>query len=149
MARKDSKNFFYKKNNSLNKGFTKTKQDKRRGYNTNIGKILPPVEVVAAYEEMSPGSFAKILEMTYLEQQVKNSLSKQTAKNTYKARISGQICGCISCIAACFTTVKLAKMGAIIYSVCFFSACITTVLIVSIVSIYLKKSSQRQFTQTF
>lgn len=91
---KDNKSFF-SNNNRLNKGYSKFSnpiESDNRFYRKRLGDILPPIDLIEEYENMYPGTIARMLAMAEKEQEHRHKKEKQNilvyAKNIRNARIS-------------------------------------------------------------
>jgi len=73
---KETKKFFDA--NGLNKGYSKALFSKTSNLavssSSQYKHIMPPLDVMAAYEEISPGTIKKIIEMAQKEQNYRHSI---------------------------------------------------------------------------
>jgi len=92
---KETKKFFDA--NGLNKGYGKAlfnKPASLAGSSSNQYKhVMPPLDVMAAYEEISPGTIKKIIDMAQKEQNYRHSLELLNIEKYDKAVKFGKICG--------------------------------------------------------
>lgn len=109
---REVKKFFYSLNNDLNKGHD-TLLNKRRSNNYSLGldRLLPPIEVISAYEEIYPGTLEKALEIAQAEQHNRYNLLMKASVMETRWRILGQICSLLSIGFVALAAVKLATLG--------------------------------------
>lgn len=105
---------FFIEDNSLNKGYTNDKlsqESQSSAYYKKLQQNLPPVDVIAAYEELHPGTLAKLLEVVEKEQ--KHSHDRDRVHNIMhgKATFMGRMFGFFSVLAISYVTLSLAKDG--------------------------------------
>ncbi len=109
---------FFVTNNRLNKGHAGSSQMDQRGKNFYVKKfehLLPPVEMMAEYEYIYPGTLKKLIEMSENEQRhihqlnVKNAeISKQVA---YNEQIFSRIYSLLFFLFIAITTIVLTMLG--------------------------------------
>ena len=88
---KETKKFF--DTNRLNKGYTKVSNYKQTDTNIIRNKYthaLPPIDIIAEYEEMNPGTIEKILKMAEKEQNHRFALDIKAADDHKKALNCGR-----------------------------------------------------------
>lgn len=113
---KETKKFF--NTNRLNKGYSKSNFNKNAEsvYN-NLGNdkhILPSPDLLAEYEEMSPGALSKILQMAQKEQDHRHKLSLITLeKNAAILRFRSIFALLISIILGIIVTIGIIMVTAI------------------------------------
>jgi uncharacterized membrane protein len=100
------KKSFFTENNHLNKGY------KAEGKSSSIAKRaakieLPEASIIAAYEEMSPGTIAKMMEMTKKEQEHRHTIETLQLRMQKTALRVGRIFGIFAVAAICYTSFSL------------------------------------------
>jgi len=107
---KETKKFFDK--NRLNKGYSKPHNTRRsdidlmgRKYN----HALPPVDMVEKYEELYPGTFDKLFDMSKKEQEHRHKMDLASIESYSKAMKSGRIFTVLLFVIICLTTIYLAS----------------------------------------
>lgn len=125
---KESKKYF--ENNRLNKGFKKIpshKQSDMSVIRNQFKHILPPVDIMEEFEELSPGTFEKLLDMAKREQNHRHSLDLIVQEKYNRATTMGRYFSLVLMLMICITTLILAFVGkamvASIFAACAF-ACI-------------------------
>lgn len=109
---REIKRFFHSLSSDLNKGYDAMARQQKRGYQPiGVDKLLPPVEVMSAYEELSPGAVEKALEIVQLEQKNRHEMMLKNASAEARFRLMGQIFGLLSISVVAFSVVKLAQLG--------------------------------------
>jgi uncharacterized membrane protein len=92
---KETKKFFDA--NGLNKGYSKALFSKPSNLavssSSQYKHIMPPLDVMAAYEEISPGTIKKIIEMAQKEQNYRHSIELLNVEKYDRAVKFGKICG--------------------------------------------------------
>jgi uncharacterized membrane protein len=104
--KKETKKFF-SYNNSLNKGFYQPTQE--GSANEELLAIFPKAEVMAAYEEIMPGTMEKLIAMMQIEQQQKYALENAKLMIKQKADLTGKVFAIFTVIILGWTTVSLAR----------------------------------------
>jgi uncharacterized membrane protein len=107
---KETKTFFAN-NNRLNKGYAKTtspEESDNSFYKKKFEHIMPPVDFVSQYEEIHPGTFAKVLDMAEQEQHHKHSLDLLGIEVYNRAAKLGRIFALIFTIVICLSVMVLA-----------------------------------------
>lgn len=124
---RENKKFFDK--TRLNKGY-KPSQDMQASdvelIKNQYAKLLPPIDVVEQYEDLNPGTFQSMIEMSRAEQSNRHKIELQENKNHNKLIFTNKIF-CIICILIiALTTTYLAFINktiiAIIFAIAGFSA---------------------------
>lgn len=93
MNMKETKKFF--DTNYLNKGYTKISTNKpargKSGGSNHLYKhILPPMDIISEYEELSPGILEKIVAMAQKEQNHRHSIELHNTEKYTKASEMGR-----------------------------------------------------------
>ena len=109
---KETKKFFDA--NGLNKGYGKELFNKPANLavssSSQYKHVMPPLDVMAAYEEISPGTIKKIIEMAQKEQNYRHSLELLNVKKYDRAVKFGKICG-VALIGIIAITALLLSFG--------------------------------------
>jgi uncharacterized membrane protein len=136
---KEVKKFF--DNNRLNKGYSRI-YDPKKSDTSVIGEryksIFPPIDIVAQYEELNPGTFKKFLDMAAAEQNHKHAVDLLTAERYNRAIKLGRILSLVLVAIISLTTIILAAQGSIISAMIF---CTTAFLAIASVSFVYPKSN--------
>ncbi|MBP7190053.1 MAG: hypothetical protein KA998_02260 [Rickettsiaceae bacterium] len=103
---------FFIENNSLNKGYVrdnKSDDSVDNVYHKKLHKNMPPVDVIAAYEALYPGTIDKIVDER-LKQRGQEVLSKNiTGAITIKARAITGFFNFLSVAVICYVFLSLVK----------------------------------------
>lgn len=97
---------FFASDNRLNKGYARTTnhpQSDTSLYRKKFEQILPPIDLISQYEDINPGTLAKLTAMTEKEQAHKHELEKKLIDEQAKAIKLGQLFGSISLVTICTT----------------------------------------------
>lgn len=111
---------FFGNDNRLNKGYTTIASPRKFDnsvYRKKFEHILPPIDVISEYENIHPGSLAKLIEMARSEQQHKHEIDRLAIDAYAKATKNGQIFALCAVCAICITALFLAFMGSITIAV--------------------------------
>jgi uncharacterized membrane protein len=119
---KETKKFF--DTNRLNKGYNKSSVHKQKDSGASRGQnshVLPPLDIMAEYEEMNPGTIDKILKMAEKEQDHRHQMEMLAIEKNDKAikigrQISLVLVGIIA-LAAIILTFEGHYMVASIFSI--------------------------------
>lgn len=90
---KETKKFF--DTNRLNKGYSKTLANKQNDVEASSNRyrhVLPPIDIMAEYEEMSPGTTNKIFDMAQKEQNHRHSMDLLNIEKHARATKMGRAC---------------------------------------------------------
>lgn len=129
---KETKKFF--ENNRLNRGYTKIANYNQNdmGYiRSKFQHILPPIDMMEEYEEMYPGTFAKLLDMVEREQNHRHSLDLVMQEKYSRANALGRYFALILTGLIAFTTLVLVLLGAEIAAAAFAIAAFSCVYLIS------------------
>ncbi|MFU7501048.1 MAG: DUF2335 domain-containing protein [Candidatus Tisiphia sp.] len=110
---KDSKSFFAN-NNRLNKGYLKVSNPKESDnsfYSKKFAHVLPPVDLMAEYENIYPGTLIKLIAMAEKEQVHRHQMDIKSIEVYESVTKKGRISSIIFMIMVCITTVVLAVLG--------------------------------------
>lgn len=105
---KENKKFF--ENNRLNKGYAKTSSYRQSDVSImhkKCGHVLPPIDVMAEYEDLNPGTIDKLLDMAQKEQNHRHSLDLLEIEKYNRASKIGRIFSLILVGIISFTTLLL------------------------------------------
>jgi uncharacterized membrane protein len=144
---KETKIFF--DTNSLNKGYNNNnttslhKQSEIKIPNNKYKHLLPDVDIMAEYEEMSPGTINKIFDMAKIEQDHRHSIDLINIENHTKAIKMGRIFALALVLIIATATIILASSGYYIVSAIFSVASFATIGTVSIIQ------SRKRFNNKF
>jgi uncharacterized membrane protein len=114
---------FFIEDNSLNKGYThnsRLQEVQSSAYYQKLQQNLPPVDVVAAYEELYPGTLEKLL--VAVEKEQKHTHARDLIHNKFniKAAFMGRMFGFFSILTISYVTLSLARsdmlMGGLIFA---------------------------------
>lgn len=108
---------FFIEDNSLNKGYTtdrSLKGNKTSAYYKKLQQNLPPVDVITAYEELHPGTLAKLLEVVEKEQKHSQDREHIHHKMHKKATFVGRMFSFFSVLVIGYVTLSLAQSGMLI-----------------------------------
>jgi uncharacterized membrane protein len=123
---KESKSF-YANNNRLNKGYLKIgnpRESDNSFYRKKFDHVLPPIELMEQYEEIHPGTLAKLMIMAEKEQKHRQQMDIKAIEEqehmTQKSRISSIIFMALICMTILLLTVLGHFIMAVIFvvSVC-------------------------------
>ncbi len=129
---KTYKKFF--EHDGLNKGYTRS--DGIASNNTNNFKqkyqnILPPIDMVEQYEELYPGTFKQLINMSEQEQKHRHSMERLQIEKENKSLYIGKIFSLFFVIAICITTATLSFIGNFVEASIFAAASFLTVIVIS------------------
>jgi uncharacterized membrane protein len=94
---KESKNFFTN-NNRLNKGYSKVSSIRESDgsfYRKKFEHVLPPVELMAEYENIYPGTLERIMNMAQKEQAHRHEIDLRNLKAHENTAKVSKICALI------------------------------------------------------
>ncbi len=110
MQEKEIKTFF-NKDNKLNRGYKKMSNPREEDdsfYRKKFEHLLPPIDILNEYENIYPGTLAKLMEMTQKEQQHRQAAELIHAENYKLAVKMGRNGLVMAIVAICITTIILA-----------------------------------------
>ncbi len=107
---------FFNKDNNLNKGYLnnsaiKSDESDDKNYYKKLLQNMPPIDVMAAYEELNPGTISKLLDAMGKEQSHSHALDNAYNKMNIKAQFLGRICGIFSIIIIAYVVLSLSREG--------------------------------------
>lgn len=110
---RENKNFFAN-NNRLNKGYLEVKDHRESDnsfYRKKFDHVLPPIELIEQYEEIYPGTLAKLMIMAEKEQKHRQQMDiKAIEAQEYMAKKS-RISSIIFIALICATILLLTILG--------------------------------------
>ncbi len=111
---KESKSFFAS-NNRLNKGYLKVSNNPRDKDNSFYRKkfehVMPPIDLMEEYENIYPGTLAKLIVMAEKEQIHRHQRDIKSIEVYESITKKGKLSAIIFMIMVCITTVVLAMLG--------------------------------------
>lgn len=122
MIKKEVKNYYAE--DKLNKGYSATSLNKITN-SSNPESLLPPVEVISAYEEIYPGTLEKIIKITEKEQERRYEIEKITHAAYERSRRLGALFGVVSIAIISSAAVQISQRDlktAIIFSIIAFAS---------------------------
>lgn len=130
---KESKHFF-NKDIRLNKGYTSidNKNDTSENHRKKYAHILPPIDLITEFEDIHPGTLARIIEMAESEQRHNHALNIADSKSQDLNIRFGKVCSVIVVALICVTTSILAMLNepqiASLFAISLFAFLITSYL---------------------
>ncbi|RYE05666.1 MAG: DUF2335 domain-containing protein [Rickettsiaceae bacterium] len=108
---KENKQFFGK-DISLNKGYIDTdhRRDNGENYQKRFAHVLPPIDLITEFEDIYPGTLARIIEMSENEQRHSHAVAMENNKSQNNNIKFGKICSVVIVAIICATTILLAIM---------------------------------------
>ncbi len=111
---KESKSFFAN-NNRLNKGYSKVNNNPRETdnsfYRKKLEHVLPPIDLMEEYENLYPGTLAKLMAMAEKEQTHRHQMDIKSIEVYESITKKGRISAVIFMIMVCITTLVLSVLG--------------------------------------
>ncbi|WP_410520934.1 DUF2335 domain-containing protein [Candidatus Tisiphia endosymbiont of Dioctria rufipes] len=111
---KESKSFFAS-NNRLNKGYSKINNNPREKDNSFYRKkfehVMPPIDLMEEYENLHPGTLAKLIAMAEKEQTHRQQMDIKSIEVYENITKKGRVSAVIFMIMVCITTLILAMFG--------------------------------------
>jgi uncharacterized membrane protein len=106
---------FFTQDNRLNKGYVtdivSQDEDDSTGLRKRIAQNLPSADLMAAYEDMHPGTFEKLLGLIEKEQLHRQKSEFASTEMHARATSMGRLFGFFVICAVSFTTLQLAREG--------------------------------------
>lgn len=112
---KETRKFF--ENNRLNKGYGKMPNYRQNDVSImrkKYGHVLPPVDIMAEYEELNPGTVEKLMDMAQKEQNHRHSMDLLEIEKYNRASKLGRMFSLILIAIISITTLVLATFSDII-----------------------------------
>ena len=99
------KKSFFTENNQLNKGY---KHERKPNIKQPLKVDLPEASILAEYENMQPGTIARMMEMTAKEQEHRHAIEVIQLKIQKTSMRMGRVFAIFTVIAICYTSLALA-----------------------------------------
>lgn len=128
---------FFIEDNSLNKGYThnnRLQEVQSSAYYQKLQQNLPPVDVIAAYEELYPGTLEKVLAAVEKEQKHSHDCDLIHNKFNIKAAFMGRMFGFFSILTISYVTLSLARSDMLIGGLIFAFVAFAGIFGVSLIS---------------
>lgn len=130
---KETKKFF--ENNRLNKGYSRIYAPRKSDESVIRDKyrhMFPPIDIIAEYEELSPGTFEKFLDMARSEQNHRHSMDLLTTERYNRANKLGRTFSIAFVAIVSLTTIILTAQGSIFSAIVFSASAFLTIALVSL-----------------
>lgn len=142
MTVKETKKFF--ENNRLNKGSRKYKNNKQTDsaiIRKKYSHILPPIDMLEQYEDVSPGTIDKLIKMAEKEQENRHQIDLKIIKSNDTAMFLGKIFAIIFSLFICTTTLMVALINDTISAAIFGASSFASIAVISYIhsKIYCRK----------
>lgn len=142
---------FFSEENSLNKGYFQDKLSTDENldnkiYHQKLYQNMPPIDVMAAYEDLHPGTLTKLLEAVEKEQNHSHIHDLMHIKMNMKAQMLGRIFGLFSIAIIGWVVLSLAKDGMMIGGLVFAMVAFGSIFATSYI---LNKGSKNSSPQKF
>ncbi len=125
---------FFNENNNLNKGFLNNRKSASR-QSQEFEDILPASEVLAVYEEIMPGTMAKLLDLTEQEQVHQHALEQSKMLLRARFEIIGKLFFVLTIAIIGYVTINLAQ-NSLNHAVIFSSIAFLSILGMSLISYF-------------
>lgn len=115
---------FFDKNNKLNKGYirpTNTHESDSSFYQKKFAHILPPIDIINEYENIHPGTLARLIDMAEKEQHHRQALDLVNLDAQTRAFKMGRNFALVFVGIACLTTIALAIIASAYIGIIFAS----------------------------
>lgn len=102
---------FFTNGNRLNKGYNKgynPQEIDNSFYRKRFAHVLPPLDIMSEYENMHPGTLARLIEMAEIEQKHRHTIDSAEIINRRDSIKRGQSFAILLGIIMCIATVLLA-----------------------------------------
>ncbi|MES2215219.1 MAG: DUF2335 domain-containing protein [Pseudomonadota bacterium] len=133
---------FFTEDNRLNKGYTEDTTSLRDGfYRKKMSETLPPPDVLAAYEEMHPGTFEKLLFALEKEQKHRHALDQTNIQVQLRAHKMGRLFGFFTICMIGYIVLELSKQGMLVGGLVFAAIAFAGIFSISLITGY--KNSAR------
>ncbi|MDG1436383.1 MAG: DUF2335 domain-containing protein [Rickettsiaceae bacterium] len=132
---RETKKFF--DNNRLNRGSSKVYNNKQSDASIVARKyqhVLPPIDIMEQYEELNPGSSAKLFQMAEKEQSHRHSLEMKAIDSEKRANCFGRIFALLFVCIVAIVALALFILGSIILASVFTVSAFSSVAFVSYMS---------------
>lgn len=135
---------FFGKDNKLNKGYARIpniRENDNVFYQKKFAHILPPVDLITEFENIHPGTLAKLIDMAEREQHHRQALDLVNLDSQARAFKTGRYFALMFMIVACITTIALVVIASAYIGIMF--ATIAFVAISAIALFPVKKSFKK------
>ena len=130
---KETKKFF--ENNRLNRGYARIANTQKSDIaimRERYKYVLPPIDVIAEYEDLRPGTFNRLLNMAESEQHHRHASDLLALEKQDKATRLGRVCSLLFVALICATAIILSLLGSVISAISFaILAFLSTITLVS------------------
>ena len=129
---KETKKFF--DNNCLNRGYSKVSNFKRndtRSMSNQYQHVLPPIDMMEQYEEVHPGTFDKLFDMSEKEQNHRHSMDLLTIEKYNKATCLGRVFALVFVGIISIASLMLVIAGSVLAASIFASSAFASIAIMS------------------
>ncbi len=135
---------FFAENNSLNKGFISNHKSSKQL--EGFRNVLPTPEVLAAYEEIMPGTMARLLDLTQQEQNHQHAIEQSEVFIRAKFEMIGKLFFVLTVAIIGYVTVNLAQ-SSLNHAVIFASVAFLSILAMSL-NLHLKNKCSENPSDT-
>ncbi len=128
---------FFTKDNRLNKGYSKTSNIRELDssfYRKKFEHILPPIDLISEYENINPGTLAKLIDMAEQDQHHKHAIDLVNLENYNRAQKMGRIFALVFIGLICLTTIILTMLGKIFVALIFSCSAFLAIGVTSFIS---------------
>ena len=135
---------FFGKDNKLNKGYVKTinvRENDSVFYQKKFAHILPPIDVINEFENIHPGTLARLMDMAEKEQNHRQALDLVNLDSQARAFKMGRYFTLMSIVAACVTTIALVVIASAYIGIVF---SIVAFLAISVISLFPMKKNHKK-----
>lgn len=143
---KETKTFFGN-DNRLNKGYAKLPnqvESNNNLYRKKFEHLLPPIDLMEEYENLNPGTLAKLIDMAQKEQIHRHSAELLSIKTYASTTKLGKIFALIFTSLVCVTTLLLVLIGGFITAIVFAGLAFSSVIAVSFLQ-YKRSNRKRDY----
>ena len=137
---KETKKFF--ENNRLNRGYARIANPQKSDITImreRYKHILPPLDLIAEYEDLRPGTFNRLLNMVETEQRHRHAADILVVEKNEKANKLGRLCSLVFVFLICITMLILSLQGGVISVISF--AILALLAVITLVSFLSAKVS--------
>lgn len=101
---------FFGKDNKLNKGYVRpanVRENDSVFFQKKFAHILPPIDMISEFENIHPGTLAKLMDMAEREQHHRQALDLVNLDSQTRAFKIGRYFALLFVVIACLTTIAL------------------------------------------
>lgn len=140
---------FFGEENSLNKGYSEDKlyRDEKlenKIYHQKLYQNMPPIDIIAAYEDLYPGTLAKLINAVEKEQSHAHLQDRLHIQTNMRSQMIGRIFGLSTIIIIGWVVLSLAKEKMIVSGLIFALMAFATIFGVSFI---LGKNSRSNYNR--